>query len=168
MLEKGPFSKCYWFLSEHGKHTAKNDIKAPSASVRQMPSLLLTVRSVELSFLPKCCPWDNSAFCSWVTQWSRWVHPQVLPLLGVLCPCRHVVPWLFASCCSCTRVASPWGSAHLKSAVVLSLERDYPCWSPFPLTSCFFTKKKVHWVVARSSPVLSSGADGTHCPTPVV
>lgn len=86
MLKKGPFSKRYWFLSELGKHAAKNDLKAPSASVRQMPSLLLTVRSVELSFLPKWCPWDNSAFCSWVTQWSRWVHPRVLPLLGVLCP----------------------------------------------------------------------------------
>lgn len=113
--------KCYWFLSELGKHVAKNDLKAPSASAKEMPSLLLTVGSVEFSFLPKWCSWTI------VLSAERWhSDPDGFPLKG--CPRRCVaalvlcsvplqmggVSLVCLSLCSCARVVAHLGSAHLK------------------------------------------------------
>lgn len=152
--------KCYWFLSELGKHVAKNDLKAPSASAKEMPSLLLTVGSVEFSFLPKWCSWTI------VLSAERWhSDPDGFPLKGCpwhvrCCPCFVLCPAADGWCVACLPLtlqlctsSGSFGFCPLETARErgISLRIDCPCWSPCPLISYFFTRKLFSPLIAARS-----------------
>ena len=153
MLKRGPFSERCWFLSELGKHAAKNDLKAPSASAMEMPSLLLTVDP--LSF-PSCL---NGVLETIILSTAEWHNePDGFVLKGCLqlmhcCPCSVFSPpadVLCAGCLACVpQLCMRSGSLGFSPLETARRPRErgsftgetFPRLSPFCLPSRFFTRK---------------------------